>query len=253
MCRLLYILIISFLVSCKREIVSFAPDLIAHAGGNIDGFVYTNSFEALEQSIADGYRFIELDFQFTADSVLVAAHSWSEFNEQSGYSSMGDSAPCHNDFVSRRLHGLYKPLTARMIDSIFVANPNLFLVTDKVSDADVLESYFPRLKDRILVEAFSYDDYVELKQRGFYRVLYSCMAKDMYSSVVKHMLLHSLFPGDKIEWIALHTSAFDNNLFAIIDLLCNYNAAVFTVKDLHDIPQEYRSNVKMIYTDGIKP
>ena len=39
-----------------------ADYLIAHAGGGIEGKVYTNSKEAVLNSLNNGYRFIELDF-----------------------------------------------------------------------------------------------------------------------------------------------------------------------------------------------
>ena len=36
--------------------------LIAHAGGSIDGNVYTDSREAVEEAIKYGYKFIEIDY-----------------------------------------------------------------------------------------------------------------------------------------------------------------------------------------------
>lgn len=42
-------------------------ELIAHAGGEIDGHIYTNSLEPVQQSIKRGYKFIELDLALTSD------------------------------------------------------------------------------------------------------------------------------------------------------------------------------------------
>lgn len=250
---LLIFLFASAILSCsEKEQHEWHPQLIAHAGGAIDGRVYTNSLEALENAVAAGYRFVEFDLAFTLDSVLVATHSWSDFNAQSGFPAKGDSVPLYADFVSRKLYGKYTPLTAHLIDSVFVNNPQLFLVTDKISDADVLESYFPALKQRMVVEAFNYNDYVELKRRGYF-ALYSCIAGDMVSTVLSHMLLHRLFDGERVEWMALHTSAFDNLFFKFVDAFCNYNAALYTVNDLSAVPNRYRNKVKMIYTDSILP
>ena len=50
--------------------------LIAHAGGAIDGHVYTNSKEAVLNSINNGSKYIELDFSLTSDSELVCVHRW---------------------------------------------------------------------------------------------------------------------------------------------------------------------------------
>lgn len=251
----IYLLILSSLLSCREgggRSVSY-PELIAHAGGSIDGHIYTNSLEALEQAINDGYRFIEFDLAFTADSVLVATHSWGEFNNQSGFSHLGDSVPTYSDFASRLLYDKYTPLTAYTIDSVFKQHPDLYLVTDKISDADILERYFNTHKERMVVEAFNYDDYVRLCEKGFFRVLYSCMADDIEVAVVKHLLLHKLFSGKKIEWLALHTSVFDNLFFRIINMFCNYDAALFTINDYSDIPDNFKHKIDMIYTDSIKP
>ena len=57
-------------------------NLIAHAGGGIDDQIYTNSKEALLQSIKKGFILIELDLIETKDKKLVAANSWESFKEK---------------------------------------------------------------------------------------------------------------------------------------------------------------------------
>lgn len=255
MSRKIYILFVFFcFISCARdktEDVSY--DLIAHAGGSIDGHIYTNSVDAVARAIDNGYRFIELDLSFTADSILVASHAWSDFNKMSGNKENDAHIPTAEEFRNAKLHGKYRTMDAYEIDSVFKANKNLFFVTDKISDADVLERHFPDIKDRMVVEAFSYHDYVQLKRRGFYRVLYSCLAEDMVSVVLKHLLFHRLFPGEKVEWIALDTSAFDNGFFKFMNSVCDFNIALFTVNDTNVIPAKYLPKIKMIYTDSIIP
>lgn len=48
---------------------------IAHAAGEIEGRIYTNSLEAIEQAIAAGYRFIEVDLRKTLDNSYYGAPS----------------------------------------------------------------------------------------------------------------------------------------------------------------------------------
>lgn len=245
----------TFFFSCSEKNITPSKEyeLIAHAGGAIDGYIYTNSKEAMETAVANGYRYIEFDFLMTSDSVLVAAHSWRDFNEMSGYPHFGDSVPALKDFLDRRIYGRYTPLTAQDINVFFEENEHLFLVTDKISDAALLDSCFPTLKNRMVVEAFNYDDYNILHEKGYYRVMYSCMASDLETSIVKHLLLYPFFSGRRIEWITLHTSAFDNDFFKLADALCDYKSAVFTVNDTAAIPFAYRDKTDMIYTDSIMP
>lgn len=255
MLRNITLIIISFLLfACggeKRDYVTY--ELIAHAGGAIDGYIYTNSYEALCKAADDGYTYIELDLQLTSDSVLISAYDWEEFNTITDSSHLSATAPGLSDFLSRRIHGRYTPLTASDIDAFFKEHKDLFLVTDKISDAKLLLEHFAGIKERTVVEAFSYNDYIELKKAGFHRVLYSCVAEDMEEAIVKHLLLHRLFKGEKIEWVALHTSAFDNSFFKFVDALCDYKCALFTVNDTAEIPTDYSDKIYMIYTDSIQP
>lgn len=241
------------LLSCSHA-DTLLPELeyIAHAGGAVDGHVYTNSKEAMEQAATSGYKYVEFDFLMTADSVLVAAHTWEDFNAMTGHSHKKDTVPTLQEFLTRRIYGKYTPLTAKDINNFFVTNQNLYLVTDKISDADILEHYFPDIKNRMVVEAFSYSHYDDLLSRGYHRVLYSCMAQDLADALVKHLFLHFLYKGERIEWITLHTSAFDNALFKIVDFFGGYKAALFTVNDTADIPKRYRENIYMIYTDTLR-
>ena len=246
--RLLWLWVISLLFSCckQEESKDFSPQLIAHAGGAIDSCVYTNSREAMELAFKKGFRFIEFDLLFTSDSVLVAAHSWSEFNRMTGCEDFGDSVPTYADFSSRKIHDRYTPLSAAGINEFFEPNDSLYLVTDKISDPDVLQRCFPNLKERMVVEAFSFQHYCQLKSRGYFRVLYSCMAQDLNATLFSSSL-------GEIEWFALHTSAFDNMVFKFINELCDFNIALFTVDDIDSVPEEHRADVKMIYTDFLEP
>jgi len=49
---------------------------VAHAGGMIDGFMYTNSLEAVDNAIANGIHYIELDLALTKEDSLVASQDF---------------------------------------------------------------------------------------------------------------------------------------------------------------------------------
>ena len=251
--RLLPLLLLPLFLSCVTQERVERATLIAHAGGVIDSCVYTNSREALELAAKNGYRFIEFDFQFTSDSVLVAAHSWSKFNAMTDSAHLGDTAPSFDDFSSRRIHGRYTPLSASDVNDFFESNDSLFLVTDKVSDPDIFKRYFPNLKERMVVEAFSYQHYIYLQNEGYHLVMYSCMASDVYTALLKNLLFNRLFRGKRIEWMAVHTSAFDIPFFKFMNKVRRFNIALFTVDDLDSIPAERSNRARMIYTNYMLP
>ena len=249
----LLFLLLPMLFSCVTQERVSHMELIAHAGGAIDGYVYTNSLEALQKAAENGYTFIEFDLLMTSDSVLVAAHSWEEFNRMTGNSHWGDSVLSSADFVRQRIHGRYTPLTASMIEEFFVAHEELYLVTDKISSPVLLAKHFPRLKERMVVEAFSYADYEQLCDVGYYRVLYSCMASDLSSAIVKNLLLDRLFPGKRIEWLALHTRGLKYPSYRFINKVRRFKVALFTVDNYNEVKPEQLQRVSMIYTNTILP
>lgn len=150
---------------------------IAHAGGSIDGYTYTNSLEAVEHALSNGVQYIEMDLCMTTDSVVVAAHDWRHFHEISGFA--GDTIPIPlAEFCSRKIYDKYTPITYAMIDSLMDRNPDMYLVTDKISSPRILSQFSHR--DRIIVEARSIDDYSQLDTMGYHRVFYGRKPKTKY-------------------------------------------------------------------------
>ncbi len=58
---------------------------IAHAGGEIDGYKYTNTLEAVNTNYKKGFRLFELDIIKTADNIYVAAHDWKSWAINTGH------------------------------------------------------------------------------------------------------------------------------------------------------------------------
>ena len=102
--------------------------LIYHAGGEIHGSSYTNSLEAVENTLAEnggGVCFVEMDFRYTSDGALVCAHDWSDAVVDQ------TETPALEEFLSWKIQGKFTPLTAEHLMRIMAENPNMYLVTDK--------------------------------------------------------------------------------------------------------------------------
>jgi glycerophosphoryl diester phosphodiesterase len=140
---------------------------IAHSGGSIDGFTYTNSLEAVESSIRRGYKMIELDLQITTDGFLVAAHDWTTFKKRSGLGpdAISEKPMSLAQFKSNSIDGRYTPLDEDMIRTVFLRHPELILVTDKIADFPRLAKAFP-FQERVIVEVFSPQDVAAAKASG---------------------------------------------------------------------------------------
>lgn len=150
---------------CDRLPDASAVDLIAHAGGEIDGLTYTNSLEALESSLEGGFRFIELDLRRTLDNRYFAAHRVKEFNAMTGYAENFEIPPTASDVRGRMIDGKYTPILLEDLAPLFEKHPERVLVTDKANRYRKLLDEFP-LPDQLLVEVRNVDQYVAAKLAG---------------------------------------------------------------------------------------
>ena len=149
----LFVLFLTAIIQgCTRQ------EYIAHAGGSIHGYCYSNSLEVVQNSLEHGIDFIELDLSVTSDGQLVAWHDW---NFEWTY------APTHDEFMARKIYGLFTPIDFPRMDSILSANPGLSLVTDKISDPAIIDQWLHKYKKRVWVECFSDEDYFTLQKMGY--------------------------------------------------------------------------------------
>jgi glycerophosphoryl diester phosphodiesterase len=155
---------------------------IAHAGGGVDGIIYTNSKEALEVSLNRNFKLVEFDLLETSDGKLAAAHDWSKYKSITGEARSDDSPLSLADFKSRKIFGKYTPITGDEISREFQERPDLFLVTDKIQNFELIKKTFP-FEDRIFVEIYSVGAY--------FRAILSGLRRPVWAS----------FVGRTTEWI----------------------------------------------------
>lgn len=125
--------------------------VISHAGGSIEGKKYLSSLEAVQSSIKKGFKFIELDLLETSDGDLVAAHDWKTFHKITGYPAQ-NNAISSKEVKGRKIFKNQTVLTSSEIKEIFMQNPELFLVTDKIRNINIIKEKFSTFLDRVIVE-----------------------------------------------------------------------------------------------------
>lgn len=218
--------------------LSEMPDLktclIAHAGGRINGDLYTNSLEALNASLQRGYKYVELDLLKTFDEVpeIVAAHDYKRLIEFGGGVSM--------NVINRKNPSKYTLLTSKDISDFFVKYPNLWLVTDKINDFKLLEEKFSKIKARMIVEVFSPEKYEEAKQYGFENVAYNIASVEDFSLVFENGY-------DRVtiwlDFLKQHKDLVQNLKLAGVKIMAYSTDNYFEVK-------RYSNLVDMFYYDG---
>jgi hypothetical protein len=133
--------------------------IIAHGGGAIDGFTYTNSQEALNSSYKKGCRLFELDICETSDGKFVAAHDWAHYKENTNYAGEIDETPLSEDeFLSLKIFEKFTPINIDFINKWFKKHKKAILITDKINEP---KKFFGDngflFKDRCIMELFSWD------------------------------------------------------------------------------------------------
>lgn len=148
------------------NIIGNSGGLIAHAGGGINGLKYTNSLEAMEQSIEHGFKMVELDLLISSDGRIVAVHDWKTFHEMTNSNNTGSISS--KEFESKIIYDKYKTLNISTAIDILDKN-DVVLVTDKIKNLSLLSKYIID-KDKSIIEVFSIDKYNEAIELGFNNV-----------------------------------------------------------------------------------
>lgn len=154
---------------------------IAHAGGGIDKNKYTNSKEAVLNSISSKFKLIELDLRVTSDGQIVALHDWKSFKRMSGLPESTKTPLSFDEFSQAKIHSRYEPLAIESINEIFQEHKDIYLVTDKIKDFQKLGSSI-KFKERVIIEVFNISDYNKAIKEGFKNIALNIRKLDDYTS-----------------------------------------------------------------------
>lgn len=181
---------------------------IAHAGGMIDGRIYTNTLEALDANYKKGFRLFELDILKTTDGKYVAAHDWKKWKRFTGYE--GETPVTHDVFMNHKPFGTYTPLDLPAINHWFARHKDAILVTDKINEPLAFAPEFTD-PDRLMMELFSEEALEEGLKAGIKSAMPSQWvikdlnpeeAPDLYNRGVRHAAVSRRFIADNKELLA---------------------------------------------------
>jgi glycerophosphoryl diester phosphodiesterase len=199
------------------------PRFIAHAGGEIEGYIYTNSLEAMNLSYSNGSRLFELDICETSDSVFVATHDWDTWQLQTNF--QGILPPTLAEYNSYKIFGKFSPIDMNAINSWFQSHPDAILVSDKVNEPKRFSDVFID-KSRLMMELFSLDAVKEgltcgiLSAMPSENVIYEINADiDLLANLgVKNIAVSRWLIEQSIEWFkALKLKNIEPYIYHVFD------------------------------------
>ena len=129
--------------------------LIYHGGGGLSGYNYTNSKEALEETLAEGHRYVEMDFLYTADHELACAHYWSSLYDDA-------TVPTLEEFKEHKIFGKFTTLTAKDLIAYMAEYKDLYIIIDTkeenysevIEDLVKLSSFDTSITDRFVIQLY---------------------------------------------------------------------------------------------------
>lgn len=155
------------------------PQLWAHAGGGMLGF-YTNSREAIEDSIKRGYKVIEIDVGLTSDMVPVLTHNFAPEGVAAFY-----RLPTSEEFLSQPICGKYTPLSLKNCIDEFSTSDVYFSIDPHLGDFDLiswLDSNLDAVSLRkIIYQIYSKEELIRLAKRNPFGALHFCAGDIMPS------------------------------------------------------------------------
>ena len=216
---------------------------ISHAGGQIDSLTYLNCEEGLRQSIERGYKYIEFDLCLTEDSQLVFTHDKETFMRMAGG---GKNLRFNYETFKKSL--LYNKYHALAVEDIlpFLKNGYFCLVTDRISSPSIIDSYFSSVKENVMIEATTIDDFNELKKLG-YRPMLTLGDLNHYEFwYYIRLAIKNKYP---IDWIVISATQSDFRYVRILKRLYGVKTAMYTENDKSFFEEHVGKEADLVYTD----
>jgi glycerophosphoryl diester phosphodiesterase len=244
------LVIFSWACAGPAPVVDRPPRFIAHAGGVGNHRTYTNSLEALDDSVARGFSAIEIDLSWTSDHHLVLLHDWGHeferlFNRSPGRLTLAEfrSTPS--------VHGL-SHLTLEDLESWLLDNPEILVMTDiKERNTDglrlIAKEYFEH-RHRIVPQIYRPESYLDVRELGYDRVVLSLYRSDLLDRQVIDFAISNPLFGVTMSV----RRAMEGTLPA--DLAANgVRVFVHTVNDFPTMEMLQTRGVYGVYTDWLSP
>ena len=175
--------------------------MIAHASGGLDNKIYLNSEESFRHAYKLGYKFFEIDLNLTADNIFVGVHSWDDWKHINQITNF-QAIPTYKQITEVNKKAKYKTITEDFINKIMQTYPEIIIVTDKVTDYDLLAKRIPFSK-RMLIEVFDANGLKQAINAGFDFPMPS------YLHNPKEII--NLIKSSKTRYFAIHTATFNNS------------------------------------------
>ena len=228
--------------------------LVAHAGGAIDDNIYTNSREAIETSIKEGRKFIEIDMIKTSDGFYIAGHDWELVNKMTGREDLQDKPQSLAEYKKAKILGKYTTMDEFDVAELIKKYPDWIMLIDKARDIKHIVKSFPN-QNRVILQVYGLHGYFKALKNGIKHPVLRLKGgrrgiKEVYKIAIDILNIKGVILGEK---------SFNKNLDYIKELHDNgvavilYGNPSFTIVENPELIKKYaKEYIDLVDTDKVK-
>ena len=226
--------------------------LIAHAGGSVDGYVTSNSVEALMNAVDNAYALVELDMGMTTDGHVVMVHDWDVTSVY--YYNVAMNGPLsYDEFMALATYERFHTMDIESLIAVMDKSDTFRVVTDIKADftevlSKIAEDY-PDYRDRFIVQIYNYDELEEVKAMGYESIILTVY--NMQGALDPEVIADFYF-DNKLKAITAPDEEYVDNL---VKKLTGKGITVYRhpVSDYERMLALFDDTVYGIYTSSILP
>ncbi len=244
------LVILSWACVGPSSVVDPPPRLIAHAGGIGNHRTYTNSLEALNNSVARGHTAIEIDLSWTSDHHLVLLHDWDReferlFNRSPGRLTLAE-------FRSTPSALGLSHLSLEDLESWLLDNPGVLVITDikerNIDGLRLIAEEYPEHRHRIVPQIYRPESYPKVRKMGYDHVVFTLYRSDLSDQQVIDFATDSPLFGVTMPIRHATEGTLPSELAAH-----GVRVFVHTVNDYPTVDMLRTQGVYGVYTDWLSP
>lgn len=219
-----------------------SPILIAHAGGAYKGNAYTNSMEAFDQSLLNGFTYFEADFVSTIDGHYVSAHNWKFITGKEERLSL-------DNFKKIRKSKFGSLLQMEELIS-WILKHHVYLITDSKEEnirlLSTMIAYSDAVKQYVIPQTYTFEETMLVKQMGFDRIIFT-----NYNAKYPLWMLNTIWKSGLVWAITIPASPSNLLLYKYI-IPKNTRLFMHTLNDQSQVNALFTAGVNGFYTDRLK-
>lgn len=225
--------------------------LIAHGGGGFEGSTYTESLNALNSNYEKGFRFFELDVDWTTDNQLVLLHDWNRLS--SDFETNLNTPTTLDSFLKLKSRKGWQQISISQALSWLKDHPDSkFIIDTKVNNRVIemltlIKSLNPKLTDRLIPQIFAFNEYDPALSLGYKSLILALHYKEYSESgVVRFAKSHPLSGVSMVEYHAR------DGLAKKLDSI-GVDSLTHPINDSVELKKLKALGIDSVYTDWLDP